>query len=285
MTACRGSSRTERLFAPPVALVAIIGSAAALLVGQAASAQPTITGTPAEIRQLLGMPTNPPRIVTIRGFAEETAYTDEAIVSLIVTTERRSMAEALEANATLRAQIAQTLTNAGIDPDSINNSRFSTSPQFGPFGRNPSEYQVVNRMEITATAEAHLVALGNVVDSNDDVTFGGTEFEHSEKEAFEDQVRQKALDNAIEEQAFYEESLGIELRPVGFRSGPVAFSPRGRFMSLAVEEVAVSAVRADPQQDTAGFAPAAGVPTFDEVQYMANIEIDFEVNPSEAPPR
>jgi uncharacterized protein YggE len=249
---------------------------ALLLLGAAATAQPTVSGTPAEIRQLLGMPTNPPQVVTIRGFAEETAYTDRAIVSLIVTTERRSMAEALQANAALRAEITRTLTSAGIDPEAINNSRFSTSPQFGPFGRNPNNYQVVNRMEVTATMEAHLVALGDVVDQNMEVTFGGTEFEHSEREAFEDRVRQAALDDAMEEKAFYETSLGIELGPVNFRTGPVIFNPRERFLSQALEEVAVTGARAE---DAAAQAPleAPGVPTFDEVQYRANVEIDFEV--------
>jgi hypothetical protein len=258
-----------------------LGILALVFAAADSRAQPTLTGTPDELRQLLGVAPVTPRLITIRGFAEETAYTDTAVVSLIVSIESRTMAEALELNASLRGTIVGELTGAGVPRDAINNSRFSTSPQFGLFGRNPSTYQVVNRMEVSVTEAAHLTTLGSIVDRNESVSFGGTEFEHSERDAFEDQVRQAAVDDALADERFYENALGLVLRPVAFRSGPVAFTPQPAF-GRVLEEVMVTGSRI--QAGAAGQldgGSAQAVPTFDEVRYQSTVEVDFEVGSTE----
>ena len=79
---------------------------------------------------------------------ELTAYKDTAKVSLMVSSDERSLSQAMEVNQALRLELLQEFVALGITQEDINNSKFSSSPQFGLFGRNPNSFEVSARMEI-----------------------------------------------------------------------------------------------------------------------------------------
>lgn len=240
---------------------------------------PTLSGTPDELRDLLGLAQPARRVVSMHGHAEQTAYADRAIVAIVVTTENRTLAGALEVNATLRASLVATLRAAGIAGEMINTAKFSTSPQFGLFGSDPNSFQVSNRIDITVSDEQEFRAVGSVVDDYEEVRLTGTEFEHSDKKRVEDEVRREALEDAMSEREFFSHSLGLTLRPVSFRSGPVVVPVRAFADSQPIEEIMVTAQRR-ANAPVSSQAPSASA-GFDKIIYRADVEIDFEVVPRE----
>ena len=175
-------------------------TAGLMLTSQLGLAQAQLSGTPEELREFL----HPrPNTVNINGEGELTAYKDVAKVSLMVTTEARSLAAAMESNQALRNKMINEFIAAGIDQEDINNSKFSSSPQFGLFGKNPNSYEVSARMEVTAKSEEHLQLLARAADSNSEVKFEQTEFEHSLEDEFEVQVREAALADVMSQKAYY----------------------------------------------------------------------------------
>jgi uncharacterized protein YggE len=211
----------------------LTATAAASLAGFSHSslAQAQLSGTPDELREFL----HPrPNTVNINGDGELTAYKDTAKVRLMVTSDERSLSQAMEANQVLRLELIQEFVAAGIPTDDINNSKFSSSPQFGLFGRNLNSFEVSARMEIQVSSEEHLQLLAAAADEHDEVEFESTAFEHSEKNPFEDQVREMALQDVKEQKAYYESSLGLELKAINFFYGGI------RQMSRAMPRAAMA---------------------------------------------
>ncbi|PCI75377.1 MAG: hypothetical protein COB20_13005 [SAR86 cluster bacterium] len=256
-------------------LLSLSLAAAALSVFSHSSlAQAQLSGTPDELREFL----HPrPNTVNINGDGELTAYKDMAKVSLMVTSDERSLSQAMEVNQALRLELIQEFVAAGIPQDAINNSKFSSSPQFGLFGRNPNSFEVSARMEIEVISEEHLQLLAAAADEHDEVEFESTEFEHSEEDAFEDQVREMALQDVMAQKAFYESSLGLELKAINFFYGGIRQLSRAMPRAMMTQELAMDANSRGAVSSLAVSAAAAVAPTFDEVEYQTNINVVFEI--------
>jgi uncharacterized protein YggE len=228
---------------------------------------PEIKGSPDEVQQYL----TDSKLATIAGRAREKAYSDKAIISLIVTTEDPKLAVSIDRNTELRTKISKTLAEEGIKPDNIKTSKFSTSPQYGWFGKKPDSYKVINRMAITVFNENQVRQIAQISDENKEIEFGRTVFEHSEKEAFKAKLKKQALEDAMRQKQYYESTLGVKLTPVNFRDNEFIMQD-----DHLAEEVVVKARRAvSSYADSA--PPSAVAQTFDEIEYQANISIDFKV--------
>ena len=255
--------------------LSLAAAAAASLTGfsQFSLAQAQLSGTPDELREFL-YPR--PDTVNINGEGELTAYKDEAKISLIVTTEERTLSMAMEANQALRLQLIQEFVNAGIGQADINNSKFSSSPQFGIFGRKPNSFEVTARMEISVRSEEQLQLLAGAADVHEEVKFESTEFEHSEEAAFEARVREMALQEVMEQKAYYESNLGLELKAVNFFDGGIRRLSRAMPTAVMAQEMTMDANARGINASTALSAPAVP-PTFDEVEYQTSITVVFEI--------
>jgi uncharacterized protein YggE len=99
-----------------------------------AFAQPELKGSPNDLRQFL-YPSE--KIVTLRAEAEKKAYSDKAIISLVITSEDQQLSTSISNNMALRESISKQLVTAGINPEYIKSSKFSTSPQYVWFGKKP----------------------------------------------------------------------------------------------------------------------------------------------------
>jgi len=91
-----------------------------------AFAQPELKGSPNELRHFLH-PND--KIVTLSAEAEEKAYSDRAIISLVITSEDKLLSTSISNNIAIRESISQQLVSSGLNPDYIKSSKFSTSPQ------------------------------------------------------------------------------------------------------------------------------------------------------------
>ncbi|WP_308366638.1 MULTISPECIES: SIMPL domain-containing protein [unclassified Microbulbifer] len=236
-------------------------------------AVPEIKGTPQDLRGLLYPSDN---VVTISGHAEEKAYSDQAIVSLVVTTEEKQLADAIASNSVLRDRLRSALNSAGIPRDAIQNSKFSSSPQYGWFGKTPSSYKVINRMAVTIDEESQLEAIARLADENQEVILSDTTFEHSNKEEYNKKMRSIALQRIMEQKANYEQTLGVKLTPVGIRNAKMDFqATRG---AMALEEVVVTGSRKERDDYVSqSLEPSYQAPSFDEIQYEAELSIDFKI--------
>ena len=144
-----------------------------LLFSVAVHAAPEIKGNPHELKSFLYPVDN---VVTINGHADKKAYSDRAILTLVVTTESELLSRAVAENSDLRNKLGKQLTEAGIPAEAIKSSKFSSTPQYGWFGKKPSSYKVVNRMTITIDQEAQLKEVAAVSDKYKEVEFSDTAF-------------------------------------------------------------------------------------------------------------
>lgn len=244
------------------------------LFSAAVYSAPELKGSPQDLKGFL-YPND--KIVTISGEAEETAYSDKAIVSLVITTEDKLLSDAISRNGSLRKKIASSLVAAGISSDAINSSKFSSSPQYGWFGSKPSSFKVVNRMAISITTESHLTGIAVVADQSEEVELTDTAFEHTEKDKFNEKVKAKALENILKQKAYYEKALGVRLTPVGISDSNI--SQRGTQGAMVLEEIVLTAARRekDSYSSVGKYRDQTQEPSFDEVKYEANMSVDFKI--------
>jgi len=241
-----------------------------------AFAQPELKGSPNELRHFLH-PND--KIVTLSAEAEEKAYSDRAIISLLITSEDKLLSVSISNNIALRESISQQLVSAGINPEYIKSSTFSTSPQYGWFGKKPDSYKVVNRMAVTITEESQLNTIAGVADSEEEIELSDIAFEHSKKDAYKSKVKQLALEKVMKQKALYESSLGVKLTPVSFRDNRLWV--KGTQGAQMLEEVVVTASkRSRSYKDSAAdfaqsVAPRSVESSFDEIVYTAEIFVDF----------
>ena len=239
-------------------------------------AQPELKGSPNELRHFLH-PND--KIVTLSAEAEEKAYSDRAIISLLITSEDKLLSVSISNNIALRESISQQLVSAGINPEYIKSSTFSTSPQYGWFGKKPDSYKVVNRMAVTITEESQLNTIAGVADSEEEIELSDITFEHSKKDAYKSKVKQLALEKVMKQKALYESSLGVKLTPVSFRDNRLWV--KGTQGAQMLEEVVVTASkRSRSYKDSAAdfaqsVAPRSVESSFDEIVYTAEIFVDF----------
>ena len=250
-----------------------------LAVSSSASAEPEIRGTPDDLHRFL-RPHE--RTVVITGEAEEKAYSDRAIVDLAITTEDKMLSKSLELNSKLRETIELSLTKTGISEENIRSSKFSSSPQYGWFGKKPDRYEVINHMAITITDASHLQAIASIADSKDEVELVGTIFEHSEKDEYREKVKDKAIDEVLKQKELYEKRLGVKLIPMGFEVEQLGLRGPGQTREhYTLEEIVVTAPRRhgsrrrnpEPEKQLARAAPS-----FDEIVYNAMATVEFKLD-------
>lgn len=244
-----------------------------VLLSTIAIAEPEIKGNPEDLRKFL-YPND--KIVTISSDAQERAYSDKAIVSLVISTEDEKLSKSIEKNAELRTQISRKLIGAGLGAENIKSSKFSTAPQYSWFGKRPTSFKVINRMAITIYEENQLKEIATVADNNKEVELADTAFEHTKNEEFNNKVKMQALDKVMQQKMLYEKRLGVKLLPIAFRDSRIA--NRGTRGALALEEIIVTAAkREDHSSSTAIMREGPMESSFDEIQYDASISVDFKI--------
>ncbi|MEM7364183.1 MAG: SIMPL domain-containing protein [Pseudomonadota bacterium] len=235
-------------------------------------AAPQISGTPDEVRAYV-KPS--PRSVVIQGQAERYSHSDRAHVTLAVVTREKTLTEALERNAEIRSDLVQAALNQGIPQDHINNTQFSTSPQYGWFGKRPTQFEVVNRVKVTASNERQLIFLAGVSDADEAVSVSDIAFEDSRKKLIESEVRLAAMADAKEKGYATAAALGLKVQPVSF--GLHEAMPRPRFHAIRgeiIEEVVVTASNIRGPK-VADMTPAPV--SFDERKYEATVTVEFQI--------
>jgi len=237
------------------------------------AAEPELKGTPTELRQFLRMGY---REVVLVGHAKQTVQADVGHVSVVVHTQAKDLTSAIAANSQRRETLAQSLQSQGIDAKAIRAQKFSSSPQYGWFGKTPTSFEVTNRLTADVGDERQLMILTAAATNPPDLTIGAIAFEYSKQRDLEEQVRRAAFDDALAKKGFYEQRLGATLRTVGFRySDASAFGTTGGEM----DEIVLTGSRRVMLDRPPPADNYAAVPSFDEKEYEVSVFVTFAVEP------
>lgn len=259
-----------------------------------ARAEPELKGTPTELSQYLqNVPIREaPKSISIGGEAELRVPADQAVVTLKVTTENKSLQESLRLNQEVRSKLIANLKSHGMAAERVHASKFSSTPRFGLFGEKAKSYKVENLVRITVEDEHEFQLTASTVDQFTEVQFVAADFEVKDKEAMKAKAVAQACDNANKRKSLIEEKLGVNLKASGFSSAPVVQSmnserrlyPSGSYYgggslgykaTRLADQATVSGLRTEP---FAG-APEAGedVSSFGELIYTANVTVEYRV--------
>lgn len=243
----------------------------AALAGAALAGEPELRGTPGELRQYLKPP---PRVVILQGHARQVLQSDVARVTVVVKTTGKDLPAALRANATRREAFVAALVAASIDAKKVSAEKFSTSPQFGWFGKTPSSFEVSNRLTVSVADDRQLQAVAEAAALSAETAFDGATFELSKEDEIREGVRRQAFEDALARRRFYEEKLGATLKPVAFQ-----YADGSGREPEQLEEVMVTGSRNKVLLDR-----PPPVPTFDERTFEQTVDVTFEVvEPAPAP--
>lgn len=231
-----------------------------------------LNGTPHELANYLS---EIPETVSITGTAEKKLPADRAVIHLKISTENRSMNEALTANQDLREKISAGLTAAGFSPERIQAAQFSSTPESGFFTDKVRRYRVENTMKVTALNEAEFRAVAALIDENHEIRYEKTDFELSGKKEMERLVLAEACRDAAAKKALYQTELLITLTPMRFHDGRVLLSqPTYGFAGKAMLREISQTEGADGD-----FAAPSPPQQFDEIKFTATVTVEYRLSP------
>jgi uncharacterized protein len=234
-------------------------------------AEPELKGTAAELQTFLRTAA---RSVILEGHAKQTVQADVGHVVVVVHTTAKDLTGAILANGQRRDTLTKSLLNQGIDAKAIRTEKFSTSPQFGWFGKAPSSYEVVNRLNVDVADERQVTIVTGAASGSPDLSIGVISFEYSKQRELEEQVRRAAFDDALAKKSFYEQRLGAKLIPTAFSFSD--FSARSTPGAMALEEIVVTGSRRSAS-DSANQNIPPPPPSFDEKEYEVTATVTFAV--------
>ncbi|MDO9336277.1 MAG: SIMPL domain-containing protein [Caulobacter sp.] len=179
--------------------------------------------------------------LNLSAYGETRQAPDMATITLGVTTEAPSAAEAMRLNADRMTGVIASLKKAGVDPRDIQTSGLNLNPQYLYVENQPPKltgYQASNNVTIVAR---DLKKLGSVVDAsvNSGATnVGGISFGIENSGASEDKARLDAVKAVQAKANLYAQSLGYRVaRLVTFsESGGYAPQPPVVYASFARAE-------------------------------------------------
>lgn len=159
-----------------------------------------------------------PGRISVTGEATVHATPDIASVSLGVTTQAATAAEALSANTAALARVVDQLKATGIEPRDLQTSNLSVDPVWSSSDGNSqpqiSGYSASNMLTVTVR---DLDRLGAVLDravSDGANTLNGLSFGLSESARAMDEARQLAVKDALARAKLLTEAAGATLGPI-----------------------------------------------------------------------
>ena len=238
-------------------------------------AEPELKGSPAELAAYLA---SLPKQVSVTGEAELKVPADRATVTLKVTTENKSLQEALRSNQEVRARMIAALKERGIAPEKVQSSKFSSTPKHWVFSDKAKSYRIENMVKITVQDDQEFSAAAQLVDRFSELQFVGIDFEHSDKEGMKKKALAQALDNTTERKRVFEERLSVKLQPKSFSQPRVVSEsperPRAYDMAARYSSAKIQG-GAPPTTDVALLEESGSV--FGELVFTAFVTVEYSV--------
>lgn len=182
-----------------------------LISPSVAMAAPEIKGSPEEVEQYLS---NIPKLISITESADKIAVSKQARMSLLVNTGAKKLSKALQENYDVRSSLRKQLNDLGVKDASIDESKFSSTPEYGMFGDEPKAYGVSNVVSVLLSSEQQMISIANIADGNLHIRYLSTKPMVLEKEKIEKELLDQAMQKAKAKAAKFQRDLGVTLIPV-----------------------------------------------------------------------
>jgi len=237
-----------------------------LLLPTVVFAAPELKGTPEELtRYLSGLP----KTVNLVGEAKLEIQAQSGIITVGIKTEHAQLQTALQKNQALRTDIIAKLTASAIPEENIKGSKFSSTPEYGFFGKKPNNYVVDNVLKITVESETQMQHVAQIVDNRADVFYQGMELKEQDKEKIKTRLLQMALANAKHRQKIYEAELNVLLTPIVFHEN-IMVHP----MPMPAKQLRMMSSENSAQDSSTGGSLSLG-----EHTYHGSVNIQYQVIP------
>ena len=218
----------------------------ALIISNSAYAEPRIEGTVSELKKYF-LSKNVKTVVL-----EATAYNKisykKAVIKLLVKTENKKLASALDSNSAIRNRIKKMLISSGINKGNIKESKFSSTPEYGIFGDEPDSYKVENTLSIVVNTEQQMIKVAAISDKEKGVRYVSSKPEIGDHSQIRSGLIKKVLAKINDKALIYQNNLKIKLIPESFNE--VSFNvietqqtPRlqkSKFSSYSSDQVGIS---------------------------------------------
>jgi uncharacterized protein YggE len=240
-------------------------------------AEPELKGSPAELAAYLA---GLSKQVSVTGEAEVKVPADRANVTLKVTTESKSLQEALRLNQEVRAKMLAALKERGIPADKVQSSRFSSTPKHWVFSDKAKSYRIENLVKVTVQDDKEFSAVAQLVDKFPELQFVTIDFEHSDKEGLKRKALAQALDNASERKRVFEERLGVKLQPKSFSQPRIIVQTPEReqaYRKSSAYGESVKVQSGSPPTTGAFEVAEEGASVFGELVLTALVTVDYAV--------
>ena len=153
--------------------------------------------------------------VNVVGEGEVHAQPDQASVTMGVSTEAKTAAEALKANSERMAELIKTLKANQIPEKDILTSNFSVSPQqvFDRDGKAPRivGYMVTNQVAVKGLGVTRVGAVLDAVVQVGSNQIQGVTFSIADPQPHLDAARRKAIEDAHHRATVYADAAGVKL--------------------------------------------------------------------------
>ena len=154
--------------------------------------------------------------ITVVGHGEVQVVPDQVAVTLGVTTEGKTAAEAVSANTERMKALLETLRKHNVADKHVQTSNFHVNPQqsFDREGRQPPKivgYMVTNQVTVRVLEVDRVGAILDAVVQAGSNQVQGINFSVANPGPHLDQARRKAVDDAKHRAALYAEAAGVKL--------------------------------------------------------------------------
>ncbi|MDB6024622.1 MAG: hypothetical protein JWM68_845 [Verrucomicrobiales bacterium] len=234
-------------------------------------AEPELKGSPTELSAFLA--NNLPKLIAISGDSEVKATATKAVISLRVSTENKSLHDALRANQQVRVGMITALSTAGVNITNVQQSKFSSTPKYGMFSDKAKSYSVENVVKVIVQSEKEFQAVAAIVDSTAEVRFLGADFEYADKENLKLQALKQACDNVEVKKKIYEEKFAVKLAPKRVGSGDVSQNDITKERQASSGKYLERSVSSAP---SFGGEPETSFP-FGETVFRAQVTVEYSI--------
>ncbi len=187
--------------------------------------------------------------INVVGEGEVHAQPDLASVTMGVTTEAKTAAEALQANSERMGELVKTLKANQVPDKDILTSNFSVSPQqvFDRDGKAPRivGYMVTNQVTVKGLAVARVGAILDSVVKVGGNQIQGVTFSIADPQPHLDAARRKAIEDAHHRATVYADAAGVKVGKPLLIQEQSAAPPRPMYAqamrAVAAAEVPISA--------------------------------------------
>jgi uncharacterized protein YggE len=239
-----------------------------------APAETELKGNPRELASYLAQL---PQMVSITGESEVKVPADKAEVTIKVTTDSKSLSEALRLNQEARGRVAAFLLGNGFSTNQIQGAKFSSTQKSGWFSDKAKNHRIDNFLKIVVRDEKEFQTVGNAVDKWPEVQLIGIDVQHSDKQALKAKAHGEALAKAGERRRMYEENLGVKLVPKGFQESSSSPPPQAPLYANRAASIATGYEKTShiPEREP-GSSEEIGSP-FGELTFTARVVVQYAV--------